>query len=149
MFFVIKRQTVIMTIVALIGIISVGFWLYIGSDDVTAFNETDEEPIREYHIVTTEFKTTTSDGKELESYRWDPGTIFVEKGETVRLKLLGFNGKEHPFIIEGTDYKGTVSKGEETVIDVKFDKEGIYRLICLTHHDTKENGPMIGYIVVD
>lgn len=138
-----------MSIVAFFAIIFLSCWFYFSSDSVTAFNNTEDKKIREYHIVTTEFKTTSADGKELESYRWDPGTIFVEKGEKVRLRLLGFNGKEHPFIIEGTDYKGTVSKGEETVLEVQFKKEGIYRLICLTHHDSQEHGPMIGYIVVD
>ncbi|RSD26317.1 hypothetical protein EJA10_15245 [Mesobacillus subterraneus] len=100
-------------------------------------------------MVTGEFKSTTDDGKEIEAYRWDPGTIFLEKGEKVRLKILGINGKEHPFIIEGTDIKGVVKKGEETVVPLQFDMEGTYRLICLTHPDKENNGPMIAYIVVD
>ncbi|TGB02810.1 cupredoxin domain-containing protein [Halobacillus salinus] len=104
---------------------------------------------RVVNLVTGEFKAETKDGQEIEAYRWDPGTIFVEKGEAVQLNIFGVNGQEHPFYIEGTDIKGTVQQGKETVVDVKFDKEGIYRLICSTHADTSTNGPMIAYIVVD
>ncbi|MCA0971249.1 cupredoxin domain-containing protein [Halobacillus litoralis] len=109
----------------------------------------DKKSPRVINLVTGEFKAETKDGKEIEAYRWDPGTIFVEKGEAVQLNIFGVNGHEHPFYIEGTDIKGTVKQGEETVVDLNFDKEGIYRLICTTHADTSTNGPMIAYIVVD
>jgi heme/copper-type cytochrome/quinol oxidase subunit 2 len=101
------------------------------------------------HMVTGEFKSTTDDGKEFEAYRWDPGTIYVPQNEPVKLSILGVNGKEHPFYIEGTNIKGTVKKGIETVMNVRFKKEGVYRLICTAHHDIKHNGPMVAYIVVD
>ncbi|WP_227935362.1 cupredoxin domain-containing protein [Alkalihalobacillus deserti] len=103
----------------------------------------------EIHMVTGEFKTKTEDGKELEAYRWDPGTINVPKGKKVKLSIFGVNGKEHPFVIEGTDIKGMVRKGEETVTHLQFDEDGIYRLICTTHSNIENNGPMIAYIVVD
>ncbi|SFF84059.1 Cupredoxin-like domain-containing protein [Halobacillus alkaliphilus] len=104
---------------------------------------------RVINLVTGEFKAETADGKEIEAYRWDPGTIFVEKGEPIKLSIYGVNGKEHPFFIEGTDVKGVVQQGKETIVDLKFDKEGVYRLICNTHPDINSNGPMIAYIVVD
>ncbi|MBN8236232.1 hypothetical protein JF544_13280 [Halobacillus kuroshimensis] len=107
-----------------------------------------EEP-RVVQLVTGEFKAEKADGTEIEAYRWDPGTIFIEKGEDVQLSIYGVNGKEHPFYIEGTDIKGMVEQGKETVVDLKFDKEGIYRLICTTHAGIDTDGPMIAYIVVD
>lgn len=100
-------------------------------------------------MVTGEFAAKTEGGREIEAYRWDPGTIVVPKGEEITISIYGVNGKEHPFIIEGTDYKGTVQKGKEMVMNVKFEEEGTYRLICLTHSSIETNGPMIGYIVVD
>lgn len=105
--------------------------------------------IRTIHMVTGEFKSTTADGKEIEAYRWDPGTIFIEKGETVNLSIRGINGESHPFFIEGTDIKGEVLKNKETVVTFKGEKEGTHRLICLTHPDKDHNGPMIAYLVVD
>lgn len=101
------------------------------------------------HLVTGEFKTTAEGGKTIEAYRWDPGTIFVEKGERIKLIIYGVNGESHPFIIEGTDIKGEVKKGKETVVRFQAEKEGVYRLICLTHPDKDHSGPMIAYIVVD
>ncbi|WP_261178385.1 hypothetical protein [Anaerobacillus sp. CMMVII] len=40
------------------------------------------------HIITTEFESETEDGKEIEVYRWDPGTIFVPKGKDVTLSFM-------------------------------------------------------------
>ncbi|RAV04115.1 cupredoxin domain-containing protein [Paenibacillus sp. YN15] len=104
---------------------------------------------RTIHMVTTEAKSVLEDGTAIEAYRWDPGTVFVEKGEEVNLVLYGVNGDSHPFYIEGTRIKGEVKKGKETTVTFQAAKEGVYRLICLTHPDKNHNGPMIGYIVVD
>ncbi|MFD0698217.1 cupredoxin domain-containing protein [Paenibacillus sp. GCM10027628] len=109
------------------------------------------EPIveRTIHMVTGEFKSTTSDGKTIEAYRWDPGTIVVHKGEKVKLSIYGVNGESHPFLIEGLNISGEVKKGKETVVTFTPQQEGIFRLICMTHADIAHGGPMIGYIVVD
>lgn len=147
-FFVVKKRALyFLGLVVLLGIIG-SVWLVIKPESAPVLGQQNDK-IREIHMVTGEFKSTTEDGKEIEAYRWDPGTIFVEKGEKVRLKILGVNGKEHPFIIEGTDIKGIVKKGQETVVPLQFDKEGVYRLICLTHPTADSSGPMIAYIVVD
>jgi plastocyanin len=147
-FFVFKRRTLyfigLFVFIAIIGSI----WMNLKPDATPAIGGQNKQ-IREIHLVTGEFKSNTDDGKEIEAYRWDPGTIFLEKGEKVSLKILGVNGKEHPFIIEGTEIKGVVKKGEETLVPLQFDKEGTYRLICLTHPSAEHNGPMIAYIVVD
>ncbi len=100
------------------------------------------------HMVTAEFKTTTEDGKEIEAYRFDPGTVFVPRGEKVQLSIYGVNGKEHPFHIEGTNISGVVKKGKETLVDLQFQEKGVYRLICTTHETHHHSGPMIAYIVV-
>ena len=102
------------------------------------------------NMITGEFSTTTADGNKLEAYRFDPGTIVIPKNQDVTLKIMGVNGDEHPFYIEGTDIKGTVKKGEETVIPLHFKEEGTYRLICDTHSHVGHHAvPMIAYIVVD
>ncbi|MGF9712110.1 hypothetical protein EXW96_01450 [Paenibacillus sp. JMULE4] len=106
-------------------------------------------PERTINLVTGEFKTTGPDGKTIEAYRWDPGTVYVKKGERIRLSIYGVNGASHPFIIDGMNIKGEVKKGQETVVSFRADKPGIYRIVCLTHPDIAHNGPMIGYLVVD
>lgn len=147
-FFVVKKRVLyLFMLVALLGLM-VSLWIVFKPVAAPALSQQNEKS-REIHMVTGEFKSTLESGKEIEAYRWDPGTIFIEKGEKITLKILGINGKEHPFMIEGTDIKGIVKKGEETVVPLQIDKEGVYRLICLTHPTAENNGPMIAYIVVD
>lgn len=100
------------------------------------------------HMITGEFKTTLEDGKELETYLFHPGTVYAHDGEQVELRIRGVNGKQHDFVIEGLNKSGTIKKNEETVVTFTA-KEGIYRIVCLTHADAAHEGPMIGYIVVD
>lgn len=114
-----------------------------------AFSQAGKDEPRIIHMVTGEFKTKLPNGMELEVYRWDPGTIYIQKNEQVELKIFGVNGEEHPFYIEGTKIQGVVKKGAETTIPLRFTERGIYRLICTAHEDYEDNGPMIAYIVVD
>ncbi|TDF94199.1 hypothetical protein E1757_24665 [Paenibacillus piri] len=113
----------------------------------TAANESAKG--RTISIVTTEFKSTGPDGKPIEVYRWDPGTIHVKPGELIHLSIFGVNGASHPFVIEGLNIKDEVKKGKETIVTFKAEKTGTYRIICQTHPDLAHNGPMVGYIVVD
>lgn len=146
-----KRSIILFFIISLtsLTILSASLWFFIKSPDVPALNANINNNVREIHLVTGELQTKTNNGKVIEAYRWDPGSIFLEKEEKINLIIYGVNGAEHPFYIEGTDIKGTVKKGVETVIPLQFDKEGTYRLICLTHPDKNHSGPMIAYINVD
>jgi plastocyanin len=148
-FYVIKKQSIFLIVILAIVAASASLWFLRSAETETVVTPDVGEKMREIHLVTGEFKTVTESGKEIESYRWDPGVIFLEKGEKVALNIYGINGMEHPFEIEGTDIKGTVKKGEETVVPVQFKEEGVYRLICKIHQDKNNNGPMIAYIVVD
>lgn len=143
----VRKRHVYLSALALLLLVAGGiltYWKVIRDKPVGGMPEGE----RLIHIVTGEFKSTTEDGKVIESYRFDPGTIYVKKGEQVKLVFYGVNGASHPFIIEGTSIKGEVRKGEETIIPFRADKEGVYRIICLIHPDKDHNGPMIGYIVV-
>ena len=148
-FYIIKKQYLFLVVILAIVAASASLWFLRSPDAETVVTLEADEKMREIHLVTGEFKTVTESGKEIESYRWDPGVIFLEKGEKVALNIYGINGMEHPFEIEGTDIKGTVKKGEETIVPLEFKKEGVYRLICTIHQDKNSNGPMIAYIVVN
>jgi plastocyanin len=148
-FLVLKKETLLFFAAVGLVLVSLSTWFILKAGDTTVFNQQGNKDIREIHMVTAEFKTKMKDGKEMEAYRWDPGTVFLEKGEKVRLFISGINGEKHPFYIEGTKIKGIVKKGEETVVPLQFEKEGTYRLICEVHSDRTTNGPMIAYIVVD
>jgi heme/copper-type cytochrome/quinol oxidase subunit 2 len=70
---------------------------------------------------------------EVSSYRWDPGTIVVNQGDQVTLEIVGINGNEHPFTIEGYWLTGTVRRGQITRLTFIADKAGIFKIICRTH----------------
>jgi heme/copper-type cytochrome/quinol oxidase subunit 2 len=148
-FLVLKKETLLFFLAVGIVLASISAWFMLKAGDSTVFNQQSNKDIREIHMVTAEFKTTMKNGKEIESYRWDPGTIILEKGEKVNLFINGINGDKHPFYIEGTNINGTVTKGKETIVPLQFDKEGTYQLICEVHSDKTHNGPMIAYIVVN
>ncbi|GAA3411022.1 cupredoxin domain-containing protein [Paenibacillus hodogayensis] len=143
--FVLRRKYVLLAVGVLL--MATAYGLYARQQHAAAVTGTVGEE-RTIHMVTGEFKATKPDGTVLEAYRWDPGTVFVRKGERVKLTINGINGVSHPFIVEGLGLKGEVKQGQETSVSFKADKPGIYRIICLTHPDAAHNGPMIGYIVV-
>jgi heme/copper-type cytochrome/quinol oxidase subunit 2 len=145
-FIIIKRKWLLLVVAAFI----VGGLYYFTNDAIPTFNNSEEENNKlVINMVTGEFTSTTADGKKIEAYRWDPGTIVIPKNEEVTLSIIGVNGDEHPFYIEGTDIKGTVKKGEETIVPLHFKEEGTYRLICDTHSHEGHGVPMIANIVVD
>ena len=147
--FILIRKQWIFIVLALLFIAIAGWYLVQPVSIYTTGQAKDSKNNYSIQMITSEFATKTESGKEIESYRWDPGTIVVPKGEEISISIFGVNGKEHPFYIEGTDYKGVVQKGKETIIHAKFNEEGTYRLICSTHSTIETSGPMIGYIVVD
>lgn len=104
---------------------------------------------RVIELVTGEFNATSDSGKKLEAYVFYPGTIIVEKGEPVELRITGINGQSHPFVIEGLNIADEVRKGKTTVVRFTPQEEGVYRIVCTTHTDLKSGGPMVGYLVVD
>ncbi|MCU9613585.1 cupredoxin domain-containing protein [Caldibacillus lycopersici] len=147
-FFVVTRKSIVKVIAVVLFLLAAFIWYSFQAKVTPAFNVTNAQEVREIHLVTGEFTTSTEDGEEIEAYRFDPGTINVKTGEQVRLKIFGVNGEEHPFSIEGTNIQGTIMKGKETVVPLQFDKPGTYRLICHSHQDYEHHGPMIAYIVV-
>ncbi|RUS42067.1 cupredoxin domain-containing protein [Cohnella sp. AR92] len=106
-----------------------------------------------FNLVTGEFTTETSSGKQLEAYVWAPSTIIVKKGVPVQLRITGVSGQSHPFVIEGLtsdgqQIKGDVQKGKTTVVSFTPEEAGTYPIVCTTHSDPATSIPMVGYLVV-
>jgi plastocyanin len=70
---------------------------------------------------------------EVSTYRWDPGTIVVNQGDRVTLEIVGINGDEHPFTIEGYWISEVVRRGQITRVTFTADKAGIFKVICRKH----------------
>lgn len=146
-FVVVKRSWIVAAFIA--AVVMIGGWVWLQPEIIPTIAPQAAKNDVVIHITTGELKSTTDDGKEIESYFWNPGTVYVPQDREVTFNIYGVNGKEHSFYIEGTDIKGTVKKGEEITLKANFKEEGMYRIICLNHSDKNNNGPMIGYIVVD
>ncbi|WP_157075903.1 cupredoxin domain-containing protein [Neobacillus fumarioli] len=146
---VFTKETLLFFIAIGVMLASISAWFMLKAGDVAVFNQPASKNVPEFHMVTAEFKTKMKNGKEIEVYRWNPGTIVINHGEKVKLYISGINGGDHPFYIEGTDIKGIVKKGEETVVPLQINKPGTYQLVCEAHADRQHNGPMIAYIVVN
>lgn len=143
-FIVSKKQIQLLIACAAVVAVAVVFFSWNQSRPV---NGQPAEP-RVFQLVTVEYKSTMPDGKEIEVYRWDPGSIIVNKGEPTELHITGIHGSSHPFTIEGLGVKGEVVKGKTTVVRFTAEKEGIYPILCLSHTDMRHEGPMVGYITV-
>jgi plastocyanin len=139
-----KKQIRMAVILALAVVLTVVFLRWDRSEAASSQPNTE----RTIQLVTGEFSSTTADGKKIEAYRFDPGTVFVHKGETVQLHITGINGASHPFVIEGLNVKGEVKKGETTVVRFTAEHSGTYPILCLTHTASTQGGPMVGYIVI-
>ena len=70
---------------------------------------------------------------EVSTYRWDPGTIVVNQGDRVTLEVVGINGDEHPFTIEGYWISDVVRRGRVMRVSFVADKAGIFKIICRKH----------------
>ena len=84
-------------------------------------------------------KEPNADGRwEVETYRWDPGTIVVNQGDIVTLEIVGINGAAHPFVIEGYNVSGAIKRGEVTRVTFTADKAGIFKITCGVHLPTMQ-----------
>lgn len=145
--FIFKRSSVTLFVLSLLSLGGGYYALQWISESQSTFKE--EQSKKEFTIITTEYKSKTDDGKMIEVYRWNPGTIVVNEGDHVTLKFYGVQGMFHPFEIEKLGIKGEVKKGRETSVSFVAEKEGTYKIVCTAHADMQHNGPMVGYLIID
>lgn len=74
-----------------------------------------------------------------QTYRYEPATIVVNKGDDVLLKIWGVNGSAHPTTIERfVPEIFTPTRGELTEVEFTADKAGSYKMTCLVHGPSME-----------
>lgn len=69
----------------------------------------------------------------VETYRFTPGTIVVNEGDSVTLEVLGVNGVEHPIVIEEYGISTVLKRGEVQRLNFVADKPGVFKIICTIH----------------
>ncbi|MBI2878083.1 MAG: hypothetical protein HYY20_14495 [Candidatus Tectomicrobia bacterium] len=72
------------------------------------------------------------------TYRWEPGAIFVNRGDKVELRIWGVNGAVHDAHIEGLVSNFTVQRGQLTIVSFTAKKAGTYKIHCGTHGPSME-----------
>ena len=75
---------------------------------------------------------------EVETYRFNPGTVVVNEGDTVTLEIIGINGKEHPITVEGYGLSTVLKRGEVQRLNFVADKPGIFKIECSVHKPSME-----------
>ncbi len=115
---------------------------------------------RVINVLAVEYKGTAGagekipNGSKVSAYAWEPGTITVNKGDRVTLKIYGVNGGAHPSTIQGYDdltFKVYDPSGKEIesgsktfnvyrghTTEVKFtaSKAGYFTIGCAAHQPT-------------
>jgi nitrosocyanin len=67
---------------------------------------------------------------------WVPGTIVVEKGDTVKIKLINnvqSDPNQHGFSIPEFKVAAVVDRGEPKTVEFVADKAGIFATTCQLH----------------
>lgn len=72
------------------------------------------------------------------TYRWEPGTVVVNRGDRVELWIWGVNGAVHDSHIEGYVPEFTVQRGQLTVVSFTANKAGTFKIHCSTHEPSME-----------
>ncbi len=64
---------------------------------------------------------------------WEPTTITVKKGDTVKLKLINKTEQEHGYRIVDFKVEKVVQGGQAETVEFTADKEGIFTIDCQLH----------------
>jgi nitrosocyanin len=64
---------------------------------------------------------------------WEPPTLVVKKGETVKLKLINKLDQEHGYRIVGFKVEKVVPGGQVDIVEFTADKEGVFTIDCQLH----------------
>lgn len=116
--------------------------IYIAAIEPKGSTNVDKEPFPSQDLPAGEgygLKIPDEDGKwVVETYRFDPGTVVVNQGDTVTLEIVGINGSEHPIRVEGYGVSTLLHRGEIQRLVFVADKPGIFKIVCDLHRPTME-----------
>jgi nitrosocyanin len=64
---------------------------------------------------------------------WEPTTLVVKKGETVKLKLINKAEQEHGYRIAEFKVEKIIQSGQAETVEFTADREGIFTIDCQLH----------------
>lgn len=83
--------------------------------------------VREFSVVAIEYHGTKV---------WVPGTLIVQRGDKVRIKLINnikSDPNTHGFAIDEFGLKTVVGRGKPEIVEFIADKEGLFTIYCQLH----------------
>ena len=89
------------------------------------FPETGHSGIKEFTVVNIE----TPQAVKI----WEPPTLIVKKGDTVKIKLINKSEQEHGYRIADFKVEKIVQGGQAETVEFIADKEGIFTIDCQLH----------------
>lgn len=142
------KNTAVIVLVALlvVGVALAGTVALVNPGIRASAQEKPSEPAqRQFSVVMMVFGS-----KPLEYHRWVPGTIVVNQGDTVILKVTNADREgSHGFSIAayGID-KRKIEPGATETFQFVADKAGIFRFACSEVGCTEDHADQIGQLVV-
>jgi nitrosocyanin len=64
---------------------------------------------------------------------WEPPSLVVKKGDTVKIKLINKSEQEHGYRIADFKVEKVVQGGQSESVEFTTDKEGIFTIDCQLH----------------
>jgi nitrosocyanin len=64
---------------------------------------------------------------------WEPPSLVVKKGDTVKIKLINKSEQEHGYRIANFKVEKVVQGGQSESVEFTADKEGIFTIDCQLH----------------
>ncbi len=64
---------------------------------------------------------------------WEPSTLVVKKGDTVKLKLINKLEQEHGYRIADFKVEKVVQGGQSETVEFTADREGVFTIDCQLH----------------
>lgn len=64
---------------------------------------------------------------------WEPTTLVVKKGDTVKIKLINKAEQEHGYRIADFKIEKVVQSGQAEMVEFTADKDGVFLIDCQLH----------------
>ena len=64
---------------------------------------------------------------------WEPPTLVVRKGDSIKIKLINKTEQEHGYRIADFKVEKVVQGGQAETVEFTADKEGIFTIDCQLH----------------
>lgn len=92
---------------------------------IELFSTPSQAGVREFTVVNIE----TPQAVKI----WEPPTLVVKKGDTVKVKLINKAEQEHGYRIADFKVEKVVPGGQSETVEFIADKEGIFTIDCQLH----------------